>query len=676
MGVYDGVIISTPYVDTTMRGHGTRFSSAQRRSLALRRGLFKSRGSDTQFNPPVRSTKITEGFGSGKNLRRGGAVSRSFRPSTGAQNRQAVARRRALLVSAPSGFNTGLQGSTRRGQGLFSRGRSRRGGGFGSVRARLAASGRREAARGAAQRKEARRLAVSRTVASPFLKRGIGLRSRGRATRGGGAGDVGARRDARSLAAFNAAKAARPTITTASTLATIAPDIGRGGNLGNIVGLAPPKPAPTPSKFEIVGGRAIPIGAKTTAKDLSIGDAGGTSFAVSAIKPSGVPEVDEVFANQRLVTVNIANEFRKNRNLALGTGSTDAEANEFARVTTRGLPKQDAEAFNIVFQKAIIERKAGQIEEARRLIKLQTTDGSAGQLDDLAGKLKALDGIEPLPATIINISTNEDGTDLNPRRTAVLIDNALLTGNSIDDLAFTVDDQPFVGIDALAGKGIDTDFLISLLNVNTVDQAINPEDIGGIFDKLTEQTQTTLVQPELIEQAKRGKIVLSRDDIAGITLEGQTERDTKIVQGTFNSQIKEISEGILTEGTKIIENPDGTFSIVDAEGNVIFEDVSSKQILKLTDELVKQINANEGLFEQNEQLLAFITELQELLRGGQSTSGLFESLFSLIAELQAQLAFAQGGGQVEDEEDPLGDFFAFLADINAGVINFIGGIFR
>ena len=68
-------------------------------------------------------------------------------------------------------------------------------------------------------------------------------------------------------------------------------------------------------------------------------------------------------------------------------------------------------------------------------------------------------------------------------------------------------------------------------------------------------------------------------------------------------------------------------------------------------------------------------ELQELLRGGQSTSELLNSLFSLIAELQAQLG-RQQGGVVEEEEDPLGDFFAFLADLNQGFINFVGGIFK
>ena len=436
-----------------------------------------------------------------------------------------------------------------------------------------------------------------------------------------------------------------------------APDIGRGGDLGNIAGLAPPKLGvrAQPTKFEIIGGRAVPIGAKTTASDLSIAGAGDTSFQVSKIKPTGDPAIDRIFALQRITTVNAANEFRSNRNLALGSGATDAEANEFARVTSRGLPKDDAEAFNIIFQKAIIEKKATQIEEANRLIKLQTTEGSSGQLDDLKAQL---DAVEPRPATVINISTDpETGEDLNPRRTAVLIDNALLTGNSLDDLQFTLDDQPFIGIDELSGKGIDTDLLASMLNVNSLDQALNPEDFGNLTQKLIDQQKETLVQPELIAAAKKSGEPLDLTTVQEIITEGEIERDTKITEGVLTvaeQQAEDFLEGIL-----------------DPE---VVEDFSDPELQAFLDALESQAKLLEGQEDFITELLVVIEQLRN--SGGESRSGLFESLFSLIAELQAQLAFERSRGQLEEEEDPFGDLFAFLAGLNQGVINFIGGIFK
>ena len=91
-------------------------------------------------------------------------------------------------------------------------------------------------------------------------------------------------------------------------------------------------------------------------------------------------------------------------------------------------------------------------------------------------------------------------------------------------------------------------------------------------------------------------------------------------------------------------------------------------------ELSDAIKANESLGAFNLELLKIIEELQAGSAGGQRISELLGSLFSLIAALQAQVAAGQQpvGGFVQEEEDPVGNFFNFIGDIYIGFLNLFG----
>ena len=211
---------------------------------------------------------------------------------------------------------------------------------------------------------------------------------------------------------------------------------------------------------------------------------------------------------------------------------------------------------------------------------------------------------------------------------------------------------------------------------NTQSQIENPEDIGGLFGKLFEQIQTTTTQPELIDSAKKGKVTLTQADIQAITTEGQVTKETKVTVGATKvavEQAEELAELILTTAGELTGSgtPEDPFKFIPFDGSdpITFEDVRIDQLL---DALTALTSENESLSDFNAQLLLII----ESLRGGTSSSELLNSLFSLIAELQAQLGRQQGGQFDEEEEDPFGDFFTFLGDLNANFINFVGGLFK
>ncbi len=435
---------------------------------------------------------------------------------------------------------------------------------------------------------------------------------------------------------------------------------GFRGDVG-LVGTPTIRGLPSDSKFEIVGGKAVPKGAVAKGGNIAISGLQTTS------KVTGQPlpiKVQNVFAQQRASTVRVQQDFVSKRNVAIASGATIKEANALAKSQALGLPRTDMEAITIATQKAIIERKAGQIALAKELIKTQTTEGTTGQLNDLAG---ALDTAEPLPATQIKLSVDSDGFDINPRRTKAMLNNALLTGNSPDDIEFTIHQDPTV-------KGVDRGGIYSIVNGEVVQdddrllEKLNPRSIDRILgseqDVLTAVLRDVSLNKsgsERLLDAQKGLVTLSQEEISELTLEGETLKQKDVFEGFANKILE--GEGFVTE------NPDGTFTFTDADGNEI--DITSKEFQKILKEMAQIININEDLSAENLELLAFIEELQALLRGGESTSDLLNSLFSLIAELQAQL----GGRQrpVEDEFiDPFEGIANFFGDIYLGILSIFG----
>ena len=441
---------------------------------------------------------------------------------------------------------------------------------------------------------------------------------------------------------------------------------------------------PTGSKFEIIGGKAVPKGSVLKGGNIAF------SKVPTISKRTGEPlpqEIIDIFKQQRAVSVRVAQDFVSKRNAAIAGGATIKEANELAKSQAVGLPKSDAEAINTAIQKSIIERKAGQIAEAKRLIAEQTEFGERGDLDDLQG---LLDKAEPIPATQIQLSVDSDGNDINPRRTKVLLDNALLTGNSLDDLEIIIHQDPLLKVGDRGG-------ILSILDGELIvddqrfEEKLNPRSIqrvlGSEQDVLTailKDVSGSRTGGDLLLAAQKGEITLSPEQITQLTTEGQIAKEQEVIEGqlktggeAFTGGLDKLAEDIL-KGDFILDfDPDNTeiINIFDKGGNIVGT-LNNEEFNNLLNKLTEAITANEALAGFNQQLLDII----EGLRGGESSSELLSSLFSIIAALQAQLAGSQQQQETQlpfqEHDDPIGDFFQFLSDVNTGFINFIGGLFR
>lgn len=427
------------------------------------------------------------------------------------------------------------------------------------------------------------------------------------------------------------------------------------------------------SKFDIVGGKAVLKGASRT------------PIATSKTQITGDPEIDRIFAQQRGVTQLIASEFRQKRNIAISSGATIAEAQKFAEVTSKGLPKQEQEAINIVLQKDIIQTKAAQIDLAESLIKKQVTgEIPAGGLDDLAEQLKFA---QPIPIKTIRVGLDAEGRDISPRKTKLQIENAILTGSTLKDLDFSIQvdkdlilsgkspDDIFT-FDELGNIIVDTNKFQSVLNPLAIKQITNPED--DIFSSILFDLTESKVQPELIDKARFEGQVLTLDETREIISEGQVLQSGEIIQGQLNkiAESESIEQGVssifdlLQSGSvDILTDPDtGIITLITKSGEEIFKG-SPEEIVNFLDEQLQE----SGI--ENQQLLDIIASLREQLRGGDNINELLASLFSLLAELQ-RLGLQQGK---EDElinisENPFDSFFAFLEQLQINFLNFITGI--
>ncbi len=457
-------------------------------------------------------------------------------------------------------------------------------------------------------------------------------------------------------------QASRPTPQVSLTDQGFQGDVGRVGVPRGIL-------SPT-SKFEIIGGKAVPKGA--VAKDFGA-RLGGEQFGFSRVPTttkSGTPIPDnirQVFGQERNVSLLVAQDFISKRNAALASGATIKEAQALAIAQTRGLPKSEQEAINTTLQKQIIERKAGQLKLAEQLIKEQTTTGTTGQLDDLKG---ALAKAEPIPATVIKVSVDSEGKDINPRRTNVLVNNALLTGNKIEDLDIIFHQDPtalvndrggFISLSPTGETIIDTDRLIQKLNPRSIDVILGSEQ--NVFESVVKDVQKSKTGSERLLDAQRGFTRLSKKEIVELTTEGETLKQIEVSQGQINKLVEAIIEqGGILAGTGTEDDP---FRVELPSGETLpLDDVRVEELLIALELASRDI---ESLQDFNTELLRIIEEL----RGGQFTSDLLSSLFSLIAELQAQLGSRQ---QPLEEEfiDPFEGITNFFGDIYLGFLNLFG----
>ena len=429
------------------------------------------------------------------------------------------------------------------------------------------------------------------------------------------------------------------------------------------------------SKFEIVGGKAVPKGAvsKTFGERLSSED---KSFGFSRVptetsRGTKIPDdIRQIFGQERNVTLAVAQDFISKRNVALASGATIKEANALAKSQAIGLPRSEQEAVNTTLQKAIIERKAGQLALAEQLIKEQTTTGTTGQLDDLKGVLAKA---EPIPATLINVSVDSEGKDINPRRTRVLFNNALLTGNKIEDLDIifhqdpnlTVNDRGgFISMSSTGEADINISKLISSINPRSIDVILGGEQ--DVFSAVLKDIKLNRSGSEKLLEAQLGGTPLTRTDVGQLTTEGETLIALETFEGTATKLIAgevEIIEVINNAGETI-------FNIIDIDTGEIIGTLTVDEFGDVLSAMTELINANEALSGENIELLKFIEELQELLRGGESTQDLLASLFSLIAELQAQ----SGARRPIEEEfiDPFAEISQFFENVYLGFLSLFG----
>ena len=354
----------------------------------------------------------------------------------------------------------------------------------------------------------------------------------------------------------------------------------------------------------------------------------------------------------------------------MASGATIKEANALAKSQAIGLPRSEQEAVNTTLQKAIIERKAGQLALAEQLIKEQTTTGTTGQLDDLKGVLAKA---EPIPATLINVSVDSEGKDINPRRTRVLFNNALLTGNKIEDLDIifhqdpnlTVNDRGgFISMSSTGEADINISKLISSINPRSIDVILGGEQ--DVFSAVLKDIKLNRSGSEKLLEAQLGGTPLTRTDVGQLTTEGETLIALETFEGTATKLIAgevEIIEVINNAGETI-------FNIIDIDTGEIIGTLTVDEFGDVLSAMTELINANEALSGENIELLKFIEELQELLRGGESTQDLLASLFSLIAELQAQ----SGARRPIEEEfiDPFAEISQFFENVYLGFLSLFG----
>ena len=412
------------------------------------------------------------------------------------------------------------------------------------------------------------------------------------------------------------------------------------------------------SAFNIIGGKAIPKGAEKS------------GFATTKPFITGNKEIDRIFAQQRGVTQLVTANFVKQRNLALAGGATISEAQKFAEVTSKGLPKQEQEAINIILQKDIIQTRASQLDLAETLIKKQVTgEIPAGGLDDLAEQLKFA---QPIPITTIRIGLDSTGKDISPRKTKLQIENAILTGSSLKDLDFNVQvdknlvlsskspDDIFT-TDTFGNIIIDVNKFSSVINRNAIKQIETGDNdiFGSILKDITESS----VQPELINKIKSEGGILTPEQIQDITLEGEILKDTDIVVGLQNKLIELIQSGDID---LISDEETGIITLITKSGEEIFRG-TPEEVINFIDKQLEQ----SGI--QNEELLAIIANLRAQLRGGSNLNEILSALFSIFAELQ-RLGLQQEKlqGELQVQENPFDDFFGFFENIYLNFISFFG----
>ena len=168
-------------------------------------------------------------------------------------------------------------------------------------------------------------------------------------------------------------------------------------------------------------------------------------------------EALQIIFGQQSVTKNLAQQIADRRRAALLLGATQSEAQEFAvsgqsffkgqqvgeveDVFTNekgefGLGKQSAKRINTALQQKQIRRNEARLESAEVAISNQTTDGEAGDLDNLKQILKTTPN-QDKPISDIDVSTDREGNVISPRNVRLQTENALLTG--IDPENFSID---------------------------------------------------------------------------------------------------------------------------------------------------------------------------------------------------------------------------------------------
>lgn len=215
---------------------------------------------------------------------------------------------------------------------------------------------------------------------------------------------------------------------------------GRTSNLS-----APKVSSATPlsnqSNYVIVGGKAVPKDAINPL--IAVPQAKGNTPAERAVSQANIDRknalTDNTFLKQQNITLALAQDVQRRRQELLAQGHSYEDAQKLA--TGTGITKDQLTVLNAVSQGQIIRDKATQIATAEELYKLQTKGLlPAGALDtlqkDIANKnlqaqLGTLNAVNK-----INVRVDETGADINPRRTNLLVKNALASGSKPTDLEF------------------------------------------------------------------------------------------------------------------------------------------------------------------------------------------------------------------------------------------------
>jgi len=268
---------------------------------------------------------------------------------------------------------------------------------------------------------------------------------------------------------------------------------------------------------------------------------------------------------------------------------------------------------------------------------------------------------EPIPATKINMSVDSEGFDINPRRTKVLIENALLTGNKFTDLQFTVHQDPNVrGFN----RGGFITFVDGELNVDN-DKAIstlNPFAIKQVFEQDQNILQSILRETSLTVTSFERKIRLTGESELGISApdEISTKASDEISEGIASGDITNTDINVLPNGDVEITLPDGSKILL-----------SNEEFRKVLGDALSQITELEGF---NDQLLGLIEALQAQLKGGRDITDILGLFFNLMAELFGQQEEIKRleGEQPEVPTDIFSQIQAFFLSIWLSILALFG----